>query len=115
MRKPVNFFLLISNEPFSANNECGDVDECADAMHNCPTLSTCANNDGSFTCEAIAGAECTHKMWGSVKTWQCKDIDQCAAGHNCPAGISTCVDALSGKSYRITLHHNLCKISLSLA
>ena len=35
---------------------CIDINECTAGTHNChPTLATCTNTPGSFTCQCIAG------------------------------------------------------------
>ena len=91
-----NLHICFIKEIFQADSQCGDVNECDESMHSCPILSTCQNSIGSYTCQPITGAECSHNMLGSVKVWECHDIDQCAANNNCPVGISTCVDSLKG-------------------
>ncbi|XP_019645326.1 PREDICTED: uncharacterized protein LOC109486081 [Branchiostoma belcheri] len=51
---------------------CQDIDECAEGMNDChPTLATCTNTLGNFTCQCRPGYE------GDGIT--CEDIDECRA------------------------------------
>ncbi len=58
---------------------CVDIDECATNRHNCPSLATCLNLQGSFKCTCPVGYKLdTHRNL-------CEDIDECAFGSICPS------------------------------
>ncbi|KAL9954064.1 hypothetical protein ACROYT_G041555 [Oculina patagonica] len=61
-----------------------DIDECLANTHDCDSLATCTNTDGSFTCACNVG------YTGNGKS--CSDVDECTANtHDCDLS-ATCTN-----------------------
>ncbi|KPJ12576.1 Fibulin-2 [Papilio machaon] len=69
----------------SGNDECEDIDECAEGIHICDQYQTCHNTFGSHECHCNVGFEL------DTTTGACVDINECATEQNdCIAQSQRC-------------------------
>merc|ERR1719447_2224785 len=73
-----NTFTCPCNDGFkeNINDECVDIDECAEESHTCGANTQCNNNDGGYTCDCLDGFE------KGTDPNACKDKDECNDGPN---------------------------------
>ena len=63
-------------------NNCEDIDECQEKVHNCSSLEKCVNLEASFKCECIKGYK-RHDNKGCVDENECKDTMICDFSELC--------------------------------
>ncbi|XP_061724560.1 fibrillin-1-like isoform X1 [Cydia pomonella] len=75
------------------NEECDDVDECAEQKDDCNHLSQfCINTHGSFYCQDQASKYCPPGFKIDPRTNMCEDINECEDEELC--GDLTCTNLL---------------------
>ncbi|XP_077971172.1 cysteine-rich with EGF-like domain protein 2 isoform X2 [Styela clava] len=86
--------------------KCVDINECVEQANLCPVGTYCANNEGSYSCEACNPAcsscfgpsyrHCHSCKQGMIMNYPylCQDIDECASGAICLGMYEVCVNTL---------------------
>jgi hypothetical protein len=75
-------------------NTCIDIDECSEGTATCPSLSTCMNTIGDYTCVCADGYELMNPE--DKMNRYCDDINECVTGnYNCSKGYA-CSNTIPG-------------------
>ena len=111
----VNMIILIVLK--ICTNFVLDINECQEKSHNCDTVATCVNNDGSYTCTCNSGytgdgRSCNgmHRLYHCASNYLCRkginfspisctlfylDIDECSnSNSNSCSNNNVCINTV---------------------